>query len=99
MTVLFIALGLVALGWLLRLPGRGIAGLLAVEWVAVLLAHLLLPADHPLPVALGGSWQGWLVLGAAGVAGFRLSPSAWHPAPTGGAGRANPIRHLHPDRT
>lgn len=70
MTVLFAALALVLIGRLLALPWRGIAGLLATLWAAVTLAHLTLPAGHPLLAATGGDWRGWLLLG--GVAGLGL---------------------------
>jgi molybdopterin/thiamine biosynthesis adenylyltransferase len=49
------------------MPGRVVAALLAVLWVGVMAAHLTLPAEHVLLRAIGGSWRGWLVAGAAAV--------------------------------
>lgn len=60
-----IAAVLVALGLVLRLPGRVIGLMLALVWAGVVLAHLLLPAGHALPRALGGDARVW---GAIGVA-------------------------------
>lgn len=64
MTVLAVAAGLLALGLVLRLPGRLLGLMLALLWVAVLLAHLLLPTGHAIARTLGGDAGTW---GAAGV--------------------------------
>ena len=61
--VLLLAIVLVSFGLMLRLSARGIGGLLAGLWAAVVLAHLALPVGHPLLVRAGGSLRGWLVLG------------------------------------
>lgn len=73
MPVVFIAAALVALGWILRLPGRLIAAMVACLWAATLIAHLLLPAGHAIVRALGGSAQSWAALGvlAALALGYR----------------------------
>lgn len=73
MSVLLAALALVGLGLILRLPPRGIAAMLGFLWLAVVLAHLLLPAGSPLIAALGGTVQHWLALGVlvAAVLGYR----------------------------
>lgn len=65
MAVILAALALLALGLLLRLPGRLIGLMLAVLWAAVVLAHLLLPEGHMIARALGGNARVW---GAVGVA-------------------------------
>lgn len=70
MSVLLIAAALVALGLVLRIPGRVIAAMLGLLWLGAMLAHLLLPEGHALLRAIGGSWRGWLVLGGAAVAAF-----------------------------
>ncbi|WP_343080977.1 molybdopterin-synthase adenylyltransferase MoeB [Ostreiculturibacter nitratireducens] len=73
MTVLLVALALIALGLLLRLPVRGIAAMLGLLWLAVVLAHLVLPEASPLLEALGGTLQHWLALGVvvAAALGYR----------------------------
>jgi molybdopterin/thiamine biosynthesis adenylyltransferase len=73
MMVLVIVVVLVALGLGLRLPGRAIAAMLGILWAGIVIAHLTLPAEHPLPYALGGEWRSWLALGlgAALVLGYR----------------------------
>ncbi len=49
------------LGW-----PRGLRwGLTALLFAAILLTHAVLPADHPLPQALGGSFAGWATLAGA----------------------------------
>lgn len=65
MAVLLTALALLALGAVLRLPGRLVALMLAILWAATLIAHLLLPEGHAVARALGGDARLW---GAAGVA-------------------------------
>ncbi len=65
MTVILAALALLALGFLLRLPGTLIGLMLAVLWAAVVLAHLLLPEGHAIARALGGDARVW---GAVGMA-------------------------------
>ncbi|MDW4549454.1 molybdopterin-synthase adenylyltransferase MoeB [Defluviimonas sp. D31] len=63
MTVALIAAALVALGFVLRLPGRVVLRLLGMLWLGVLVAHLALPSGHPLAAALGGDWRSWAALG------------------------------------
>ncbi len=64
MAVVLTALALLALGAVLRLPGRLVVLMLAVLWAATLLAHLMLPEGHAIARALGGDARVW---GAAGV--------------------------------
>ena len=40
-------------------------GLTGILFAAILLAHVVLPADHPLPRAIGGSFAGWATLAGA----------------------------------
>lgn len=67
MMVFAIAVALVVFGMVLRLPMRLVAMMLAALWTAALLAHLLLPGQNPLVLAIGGNWQSWAALGAAGA--------------------------------
>ncbi|MGB3315476.1 MAG: molybdopterin biosynthesis protein, partial [Albidovulum sp.] len=69
MSVLLIAVALVALGLILRLPGRMILAMLALLWLGVMLALLALPENHAMRSALGGDWRPWAALGVA-VAAF-----------------------------
>ncbi len=60
MTGFLLALALIwGLGHWLGFPLRMRAGLTAILFAAVLLAHGLLPVDHALPRAIGGSFAGW----------------------------------------
>lgn len=72
MTVLVVAVTLVAFCVFIRVPGRIILGGLAAIWLATVLAHGLLPGTHPLPRALGGTFQAWMALGfvLAAVLGY-----------------------------
>ncbi len=97
MSVLLAAGALAALGVLLRMPFRGILGMLGLLWAGVLLAHLLLPEGHGLVRAIGGSWQGWLVLGAVVVLALayrtvlgRLRRGAVHPLAAASGGPFSP---------
>ncbi|MFZ1726866.1 MAG: HesA/MoeB/ThiF family protein [Albidovulum sp.] len=63
MMVLVLVVALAGLGLMLRLPRRAIAVMLGILWAGIVIAHLALPAGHPLPVAIGGDWRSWLVLG------------------------------------
>ncbi|MVX50800.1 molybdopterin biosynthesis protein, partial [Rhodobacter sphaeroides] len=78
-----LALGLLAvvlwgLGWAFGVPGRLRLLMLACLWLAVVLAHLLLPEAHPLRAATGGRAEPWLVLGGVAVLGlgYRLALGA-----------------------
>lgn len=77
MTVWVVLAGLSALALALRLPGRLLAGLVAIWWAVVMLAHFLLPADTALLAGTGG-WRGWLVLGVLALigSGYRAGLSA-----------------------
>lgn len=74
MTVLVVTATLVAFCIFIRVPGRIILGGLAAIWLATVLAHGLLPGTHPLPRALGGTFQAWMALGfvLAAVLGYRM---------------------------
>jgi len=74
MTVLVVTATLVAFCVFIRVPGRIILGSLAAIWLATVLAHGLLPGTHPLPRALGGTFQAWMALGfvLAAVLGYRM---------------------------
>ena len=65
---------LVAFCIFIRVPGRIVLGGLAAIWLATVLAHGLLPGTHPLPRALGGTFQAWMALGfvLAAVLGYRM---------------------------
>ena len=65
MSVVLIAAALVALGLVLRLPGRMILAMLALLWAGVMIALLALPDGHAMRVALGGDWRPWAALGVA----------------------------------
>ena len=73
MLFLGLSVGLFILGKVLRVPMRLIGMTIGMLWGAIVLAHLALPADNPLPRVFGGSLQSWLVLGGAGgvVFGYR----------------------------
>jgi len=77
-TVLAAAAALVLLGRVTGLPWRGIGALLALLWAGVTLAHLTLPAGHPVLAATGGDWRGWLALGVVAtlVIGYRAGVGA-----------------------
>lgn len=63
MSVFLIAAALVALGLVLRLPGRMILAMLALLWAGVMIAILALPEGHDMRAALGGDWRPWAALG------------------------------------
>lgn len=87
MTVLLVAAALLALGLLLKVPRALILWGIGLIWLATVLAHALLPPDHPLPRALGGDLRAWGFLGIltavvlAYRAGFRKVKSLARPAP------------------
>ncbi|KEP70156.1 molybdopterin biosynthesis protein [Thioclava dalianensis] len=64
---------LAVLGWVMKASARAIWVMLAVIWLALVLAHLPLPGFAPLGRVLGGSLAGWLWLGAVSalVLGYR----------------------------
>lgn len=70
MSVLLIAAALVALGLILRLPGRMILAMLGLLWAGVMLALLALPEENAMRAALGGDWRPWAALGVALAAGL-----------------------------
>ena len=64
--VLTLAAGLWVLGHLFKVPVRGRVLMVAILYVAVLMLHVSLPANHPLRLATGGSAGEWLVVGGLG---------------------------------
>ena len=67
MLFLTLCAGLLILGKVMRVPIRLIGGVVGLLWLGVVLAHLFLPAENPLPRAFGGTLQGWLVFGGVGL--------------------------------
>ena len=67
MLFLTLCAGLLILGKVMRVPMRLIGAVIGLLWLGVVLAHLVLPAENPLPRAFGGTLQGWLVLGGVGL--------------------------------
>lgn len=63
MLALAIALGLVGLGHLMRVPWSARLYMLGLLYVAVLALQLTLPDGHPLREATGGSLEPWLLIG------------------------------------
>lgn len=91
MTVLLVSGALVAFCLMLKVPGRVILGALAVIWAATVMAHALLPPEHPLPRALGGDLKAWGLLGILVAvvvtyrAGFRKVKAMARPVPAAAA--------------
>ncbi|MDP3339053.1 HesA/MoeB/ThiF family protein [Frigidibacter sp.] len=77
MTVLLAALALMAVGYGTGLPRRLIGLMLVLLWLAVVLAHLVLPEGTGLLRATGGTLRGWLALGVVAVLvlGYRAGVS------------------------
>ena len=67
MLFLGLVLGLFGLGKIMRVPPRLIGSVIVMLWAAIVVAHLILPSDNPLPRAFGGSLQSWLVIGGVGA--------------------------------
>src|SRR6056297_1433084 len=65
--VLVMAAVLWGIGAAMGTPRRLRWGMIAVLWGAVTLAHLVLPAGHPIRAATGGEAALWLMLGGAAV--------------------------------
>ena len=63
MLVLGLVAALWALGWAMKVPVRMRWGMIALLWLAVIVAHLSLPDGSGLRVAMGGDARVWLVLG------------------------------------
>ncbi|AXQ92740.1 HesA/MoeB/ThiF family protein [Cereibacter azotoformans] len=78
LALILFAAGLWGLAWFLGMPVRLRLLALSVLWLAVVLAHLLLPEAHPFRQATGGGPEPWLVIGglAALVLGYRLGLGA-----------------------
>ncbi|WP_127107280.1 HesA/MoeB/ThiF family protein [Pararhodobacter zhoushanensis] len=73
MALLFAAAALWALAWVFGVPMRVRLVVLGVVWLAIVAAHLLLPAEIPFRVNTGGDARPWLVLAilALAVWGYR----------------------------
>ena len=92
--VLLAVVAVLAFALAFRLPARATAGLLVALWAAGVLAHLVLPEGHPLPVRLGGTLASWLVVGGVvAVVGAYRAALGWlkarakpAPAPAAGGG-------------
>ena len=52
------------IGWAMGTPNRQRWGMIAAVFVGVILAHLILPAGHPLRQNTGGSWELWAIIAA-----------------------------------
>ncbi|SNT25686.1 Molybdopterin or thiamine biosynthesis adenylyltransferase [[Luteovulum] sphaeroides subsp. megalophilum] len=78
LALVLLAVVLWGLGWAFGVPGRLRLLMLACLWLALVLAHLLLPEAHPLRAATGGRAEPWLVLGGVAVLGlgYRLALGA-----------------------
>ncbi|WP_323766964.1 molybdopterin-synthase adenylyltransferase MoeB [Antarctobacter sp.] len=61
--VLALAVSIWAIGHLMKVPRSARFYMLGLLYVAVLIVQVVLPVDHPLRVATGGSAAGWLILG------------------------------------
>ncbi|MGY6704883.1 HesA/MoeB/ThiF family protein [Roseinatronobacter sp.] len=68
--VLLLMAALWGLGWVLNAPVRARLLMVGMVYVAVVLAHLVLPETAALRLATGGTVQPWLVLG--GIAALAL---------------------------
>ena len=70
--VLVMAAALWGIGAATGAPRRLRWGMIAGLWVAVVLAHLVLPFGHPIRVATGGEVELWLLVGGFGalIAGY-----------------------------
>ncbi|MBI1218352.1 MAG: molybdopterin-synthase adenylyltransferase MoeB [Rhodobacteraceae bacterium] len=60
--VLVLAAGLWGLGWGMKAPVRARLVMIGILLAGVILEQLVLPPDHPLRLATGGSAQVWVVL-------------------------------------
>lgn len=90
MVVIVMAAAIWGIGAVMGTPRRMRAMALGGLWLAVVLAHLVLPADHPLRLATGGDARGWLVLAGlvavvmayrAGLSRLRARAAPPAPAP------------------
>lgn len=67
MAVLILAALIWGLGWAFDIPAKRRALALLGLWVLAMLVQLFLPGGHALRGLVGGSAQGWAVLGGAGA--------------------------------
>jgi molybdopterin/thiamine biosynthesis adenylyltransferase len=102
MLVLALGAGIWALGWVMDIPRQRRLVVLAVLWVGVMLAHLVLPEGHGLRAALGGDAKVWAVFG--GLAGlvaayvFGLTKLRARAKPAAPTADASPFRPAELDR-
>lgn len=61
---LLFAVGLYALGAVMKAPQRARFGMITVLYAAIVLMHLILPNGHPLRMAMGDTATPWLIFGA-----------------------------------
>lgn len=59
---LWLILGLLALAWIIELPRRITAAMLAILWLGIVTLHLTSPASA-IAATIGGSARGWLATG------------------------------------
>ena len=59
---LWLIIGLLALAWIVGLPRRVTATMLAILWLGIVTLHLIAP-ESAIAATIGGSAQGWLAAG------------------------------------
>ncbi len=89
--VLFLMAALWALGWVMKTPIRARLVMIGLIYIAVVVAHLVLPETAEIRRATGGDVRPWLVLGGIAGLGYgyvalvgrlRARTSQANPAPT-----------------
>jgi molybdopterin/thiamine biosynthesis adenylyltransferase len=68
--VLAMAAALWGIGHLMKAPVRLRLGMILGLWLAVVMAHAVLPVDNPLRLATGGDLRVWLAVGVVGAVVF-----------------------------
>ncbi|TVP71098.1 MAG: HesA/MoeB/ThiF family protein [Rhodobacteraceae bacterium] len=71
--ILFLMLALWVLGWVMKTPIRARLVMIGLLYLAVVIAHLVLPAEAELRRATGGDARPWLILGGLVALGFGYS--------------------------
>lgn len=64
MSLILLALGCAVVAVIFRLSWRVVPMSFLIYWAVALIAHVLLPADHPICLWFGGSWQSWAATGS-----------------------------------